>query len=69
MVIWYISPRFGILYKEKSGNPDAQHWIGRFVSEFPFVKPETSFKGGSQPEVLCERTPGTYIHNASILLN
>jgi hypothetical protein len=21
VVIWYISPRFGILYQEKSGNP------------------------------------------------
>jgi hypothetical protein len=21
VVIWYISPRFGILYREKSGNP------------------------------------------------
>jgi hypothetical protein len=21
LVIWYISPRFGILYQEKSGNP------------------------------------------------
>jgi hypothetical protein len=24
MVIWFISPRFGILYLEKSGNPDIQ---------------------------------------------
>jgi hypothetical protein len=23
VVIWYISPRFGILYQEKSGNPGA----------------------------------------------
>jgi hypothetical protein len=23
MVIWYIFSRFGMLYKEKSGNPDA----------------------------------------------
>jgi hypothetical protein len=24
VVIWYISPRFGILYQEKSGNAGAQ---------------------------------------------
>jgi hypothetical protein len=24
VVIWYIFPRFGILYQEKSGNPDRQ---------------------------------------------
>jgi hypothetical protein len=23
VVIWYISPRFGMLYQEKSGNPGA----------------------------------------------
>jgi hypothetical protein len=48
VVIWYISPRFGILYQEKSGNPAAlfearasvkkqrvalQTWIGRFSRE------------------------------------
>jgi hypothetical protein len=25
VVIWYIYPRFGILYLEKSGNPDVRH--------------------------------------------
>jgi hypothetical protein len=28
VVIWYISPRFGILYQEKSGNPEFE--IGAF---------------------------------------
>jgi hypothetical protein len=29
VIIWYISPRFGILYQEKSGNPGdtTKHWI------------------------------------------
>jgi hypothetical protein len=25
VVIWYIFPRFGILYQEKSGNPGLRH--------------------------------------------
>jgi hypothetical protein len=28
VVIWYIFPRFGILYQEKSGDPDWSLWIG-----------------------------------------
>jgi hypothetical protein len=28
VVVWYISPRFGILYREKSGNTEIQ--IGLF---------------------------------------
>jgi hypothetical protein len=27
MVIWYISPRFGMLSQEKSGNPDETYAI------------------------------------------
>jgi hypothetical protein len=27
VVIWYIFPRFGILYQEKAGNPDALSFV------------------------------------------
>jgi hypothetical protein len=36
VVIWYIFPRFGILYQEKSGNPDLNPRLKRvqvFVAE------------------------------------
>jgi hypothetical protein len=29
MVIWYISPHFGMLYEEKSGNPAPRHKRGQ----------------------------------------
>jgi hypothetical protein len=27
MVIWYVFLRFGMLYQEKSGNPDNEEWV------------------------------------------
>jgi hypothetical protein len=35
MVIWYIFPRFGMLYQEKTGNPSWNQ------NEAPFKVPET----------------------------
>jgi hypothetical protein len=32
VVIWYISPRFGILYQEKSGNPGLLSGRNSYVS-------------------------------------
>jgi hypothetical protein len=32
VVIWYISPRFGILYQEKSGNPARDHHQGEIAT-------------------------------------
>jgi hypothetical protein len=29
VIIWYIFPRFGTLYREKSGNPDGRSTMGR----------------------------------------
>jgi hypothetical protein len=41
MVIWYIFPRFGMLYQEKSGNPGPRP-RGQFLSkEFPNCTSET----------------------------
>jgi hypothetical protein len=45
VVIWYISPRFGILYQEKSGNPGVYYrWVGLwpklgFFIDFVVPKP------------------------------
>jgi hypothetical protein len=33
VVIWYIFSRFGILYKEKSGNPGSQTEITAFLQQ------------------------------------
>jgi hypothetical protein len=33
VVIWYISPRFGMLYQEKSGNPGRSHKVHRTVED------------------------------------
>jgi hypothetical protein len=31
VVIWYVSPRFGMLYQEKSGNRASGHGVARCV--------------------------------------
>jgi hypothetical protein len=31
MVIWYISPRLGMLYQEKSGDPDMLPKLGSII--------------------------------------
>jgi hypothetical protein len=44
MVIWYIFPRFVILYQEKSGNPGlAPHSMQAHPKKFS-GKPDTSFE-------------------------
>jgi hypothetical protein len=44
MVIWYIFPCFGMLYKEKSGNPGRHHKFNLFaqpmmtISWYEFIR-------------------------------
>jgi hypothetical protein len=38
MVIWYIFPRFGMLCKEKSGNPGAKEQMRLFRLEWLVLK-------------------------------
>jgi hypothetical protein len=38
MVIWYIFSRFGMLYQEKSGNPDVDSWVIQTASKSTNIK-------------------------------
>jgi hypothetical protein len=61
-VIWYISPRFGILYKEKSGNPGLRlsaftlRILLSFVCDL-FLRSEAIKKVGYQCQVFSRFRP------------
>jgi hypothetical protein len=57
VVIWYIFPRFGTLYQEKSGNPAVESilWIGlgrkQIGQILPLMLDTFSFKNGNQMSI------------------
>jgi hypothetical protein len=61
VVVWYIFPRFGIFYQQKSGNPVSISGPDQPVKTLFIFSGSFRFGGRRRREEECKKTAGTYI--------